>query len=396
MSRTRFTYKTTVTACFSAYVVQAAVVNFLPLLFVQMQREYGIPLSEITVLVTVNFGLQLLVDLASVKFVDKIGYRAAIVAAHLFSAAGFFLLTALPKLMDPFAGLLIAVGVYAVGGGLMEVLISPIVENCPTPNKEKAMSLLHSFYSWGQVGVVLLSTLYFRIFGVEHWRALSYIWALLPLANALVFAKTPIAAPPPAGQGSGGLTALLRHPVFWLLCLMMLCSGAAEQAVSQWASVFAEQGLGISKTAGDLAGPMAFAVLMGTSRAFYGHFGHRIRLSRFMLVSAVGLSGAYLLIALSPSPAGSLIGCAVCGLTVGIMWPGSVSTAAERIPTGGTAMFAMLALFGDLGCAAGPAVVGTVTDAAGNMQTGMLAAVCFPAAMLLCLLIQKRRKKVTQ
>ena len=384
-------YQTTIRACFVGYIVQAVVNNFLPLLFLQLQREFSIPLAKITMLVAFNFSLQLLVYLVSAKFVDRIGYRRCIVAAHVFCSAGFVLLTVLPRIMDPFAGVLAGVLVYAVGGGLLEVLVSPIMENCPTAHKEKAMSLLHSFYCWGHVGVVLLSTLYFKAFGIERWRILALLWAALPLANAFVFSRAPVPQPEPTKHGA--FMPLFKNKLFWIFLVMMLSAGAGEQAVSQWASAFAEQGLGVSKAAGDLAGPMAFAVLMGTGRAVYGRYGDKIPLHPYMVASTAVCVGTYLLIGLAPYPALNLVGCALCGLSVGIFWPGTFSKAAAGIPNGGTAMFALLALAGDLGCAAGPSVVGAVTDRCGDMKTGVLAAVCFPLLLLLSLFLEHRHRK---
>ena len=280
-------YRRTIMACFVGYIVQAVVNNFVPLLFLTFQRTYDIPLSQITMLVTFNFGIQLLVDLLSVGFVDKIGYRASMVIAHILSAAGLILLTILPEaLSSPFLGILIAVMIYAIGGGLLEVLVSPVVEACPSDNKEKAMSMLHSFYCWGHVGVVLLSTLFFSIFGIDNWKALAAVWSLIPLYNAFVFVKVPMAELMEEGEEGLRIRDLFGLKIFWVLLIMMICAGASEQAVSQWASTFAEKGLGISKTAGDLAGPMAFAILMGTSRAFYGKYGDRIQLDKFMIYSS--------------------------------------------------------------------------------------------------------------
>ena len=387
------TYKTTIYACFIGYVVQAIINNFAPLLFITFQNTYSIPLSQITLLVTINFGVQLLVDLLSTKFVDKIGYRTSILIAHICCAAGLMMLAVLPQLMPPFAGILTAVIVYAIGGGIIEVLISPIMESCPTDNKEKAMSLLHSFYCWGHVGVVLLSTLFFHLAGIQNWRGLAIVWAMVPLANTFLFAKTPIAPLIASGENGMTLRELFVNKTFWVLMVMMLCSGASEQAVSQWASAFAEVGLGVSKSAGDLAGPMTFAILMGGARAFYGKYGDRIDLDRFMILSTVLCIASYLLASLSPSPFMSLIGCAICGLSVGIMWPGTFSKAAVSLRTGGTAMFAMLALAGDLGCSGGPTLVGMVSNAAGdNMKLGILAAIVFPLVLVICLLGQRKKK----
>ncbi len=390
-------YNKTVTACFVGSIVQAVVNNFVPLLFLTFQRNYHIPLSQITLLVTFNFGIQLLVDLLSVGFVDRIGYRVSMVMAHVLSAAGLVLLTILPEVLDsPFAGILIAVFVYAIGGGLLEVLVSPVVEACPSDNKEKAMSMLHSFYCWGHVGVVLISTLFFRMFGIGNWKVLAVVWAVIPICNAFGFAKVPIAPLIEEGEQGLSLKELFGMKLFWLLLIMMVCAGASEQAVSQWASAFAEKGLGISKTAGDLAGPMTFAVLMGISRAFYGKYGDRINLDRFMIFSSCLCIASYLGISLLPVPQLSLAACAVCGLSVGIMWPGTFSKAAAALPKGGTALFAMLALGGDVGCSGGPTLVGAVTSMTGdNLKTGILSAVIFPVLLLaaVILLCGKARQK---
>lgn len=385
-------YQKTVRACFIGYVVQAIINNFAPLLFLTFRNSYAIPLSKITMLVTINFGLQLLVDLLAAGFIDKIGYRASVLMAHILSAAGLVCLAVLPDLFsDPFAGLLTAVLIYAMGGGLLEVLISPIVESCPTDNKEKTMSLLHSFYCWGHVGVVLISTLFFGLFGIANWKILALIWALIPLANTAVFAKAPIA--PLIGEGEKGFTIkeLVGKKLFWVLMLLMLCAGASEQAVSQWASTFAEQGLKVSKTVGDLAGPMLFAAMMGLARLIYGKYGDRIDLTKFMALSTILCIGAYLVVSLSPFPVLGLIGCGLCGLSVGIMWPGTFSMAAAALRGGGTAMFAFLALAGDLGCSAGPTFVGLVSSAAGDdLKTGILAGIIFPIILLLGIVLKRK------
>ncbi len=388
-------YNKTIAACFVGYIVQAIVNNFAPLLFLFFQRNYRIPLSQITLLVTFNFGVQLFVDLLSVGFIDKIGYRASMIAAHIMSAAGLILLTVLPEITPvPFTGILIAVMIYAVGGGLLEVLVSPVVEACPSDNKEKAMSMLHSFYCWGHAGVVLISTLFFYIAGIDDWKMLAIIWALIPMGNALVFVKVPIAPLMEDGEPGLPVTELFKKKIFWILLVMMVCAGASEQAVSQWASTFAENGLGISKAAGDLAGPMAFAVLMGTSRLFYGKYGDRIHLERFMIYSSGLCILSYLGISLFPVPQLSLLSCAVCGLSVGIMWPGTFSKASAALPKGGTAMFALLALGGDIGCSAGPTFVGMVSGALeDDLKTGILAAILFPALLLMgIMLCQKMRR----
>ena len=390
-------YQKTIYACFIGYVVQAVVNNFVPLLFLTFEKTYGIPLGKITMLITLNFGVQLIVDLLSAGFVDKIGYRVSIVIAHAASALGLIGLVVLPNLLpDAYTGILLSVMIYAIGGGLIEVLISPIMESCPTDNKEKAMSLLHSFYCWGHVAVVLISTCFFKIFGIENWKILACVWAIIPIVNGLIFTKAPIA--PLVEEGETGMTilGLCREKMFWILLLMMVCAGASEQAVSQWASTFAEKGLGVSKAIGDLAGPMAFAILMGSARAFYGKFGDKIDLDKFMVGSGLLCIASYLMISLSPLPQLSLLGCAICGLSVGIMWPGSFSKAAAVMRNGGTAMFALLALGGDLGCSGGPTLVGYVSSIfSEDLKKGIFAAIVFPVLLIVGTVLSGK-KRVTK
>ncbi len=385
-------YQKTVYACFVGYIVQAIVNNFVPLLFLTFQFQYHIPLSKITMLITVNFGLQLLVDLLSVAFVDKIGYRISTIFAHICVVLGLILLTVLPDILgDPFWGILLAVFVYAVGGGLLEVLVSPIVEACPTDNKEKAMSLLHSFYCWGHVGVVLCSTLFFTWIGIEHWKILAVLWAVIPALNAIFFSKVPIIQLNEQEQNGLTLKELVRKKLFWIFILIMTCAGACEQSVSQWASVFAEKGLGVSKTIGDLAGPMMFAVFMGLSRAFYGKYGDKIKLEQFMIYSGILCIVSYLLISFVPIPVIGFAGCGLCGLSVGILWPGTFSMASVSVRGGGTAMFALLALAGDLGCSLGPGIVGAVSGAfKDDLKMGIFVAVIFPVLLLIGILWNRR------
>lgn len=390
----KFTYKTTIFACFVSAVVQAIVVNYAPLLFLTFQSTYQIPISQITLLIAINFGVQLSVDFLSVFFVDKIGYRICVVVAQFTAALGLVELAVLPEIMPPFTGLLIAVVTYAIGGGLIEVLTSPIVESCPTDNKEKTMSLMHSFYCWGHVGVVLVSTGFFALFSIANWGILACIWALVPLINGILFLKVPLVSLIPEGKKGMTIGELFANKRFWVFVLMMLCSGAAEQAISQWSSAFAEQGLGVSKTVGDLAGLLSFAALMGTARAIYGKFGEKLDIDKFMGGSAALCLISYLMISLSPWPIVSLLGCAVCGFSVGIMWPGTLSKASVALPVGGTAMFALLALAGDIGCMTGPSVVGVVSDGLnGNLQMGIFSAILFPTLMLLCLLFVRKKRQ---
>ena len=387
-------YKGTIRACFVGYIVQAIVVNFAPLLFVTFQTQYGIPLSQVTMLITVTFGLQLTIDFLSAYFIDKIGYRAAAIIAHACSAIGLVLLAILPEILpNAFVGLLCAVFFYAIGGGLLEVLISPIVEACPTENKAQSMSILHSFYAWGSAAVIVISTLFLKIFGTEKWRLLAVLWAILPVVNGIVFLKTPIA--PLIAEGETGLKphSLFKIKVFWILAILMVCAGASEQAVSQWASTFAEKGLGISKVMGDLAGPTIFALLMGASRSIYGRLLHKFTLRTMMLFSGLLCVVSYLIIGLIPNSVIGLLGVVMCGFSVGILWPGTFSIAAAEIKNGGTAMFALYALAGDLGCMSGPTLAGLVATAAGeNLRIGIMSSIIFPVLMIAGLLMLKKEK----
>ena len=378
-------------ASYLGYITQAIVNNLAPLLFLIFQEVYRIPLEQITLLVTVNFCVQLSVDMLSTRFVDKIGYRPCIVAAHFFAAAGLAGLGVFPRLLpDPFVGLLAAVFLYAIGGGLIEVLVSPIVEACPTENKASVMSLLHSFYCWGSVGVILLSTLFLGAFGKSAWTVLALLWALLPLFNAFWFWRVPIARLTEEGEALP-LGKLFSQKLFWIFAALMVAAGACELSMSQWASAFAESGLGVSKTVGDLAGPCFFAVLMGCARVVYAKVGHKLNLLNAQWMCGLLCVAAYLLAALSPVPVLALLGCGLCGFSVGILWPGTFSVAARYLPKGGTAMFALLALFGDLGCTGGPTLVGFVSGAfGGELKMGLLAAVVFPVFLILAVLVCKR------
>lgn len=391
--KTNFTY--TINACYTASITQAAITNFLPLLFLTLQKEYGVTFEELSLLVSANFFVQLLTDLAAAKFVDKIGYRVCVVSAHVLCALGMIGLAFFPNIFPtPFIGLLFAVVLYAIGGGLLEVLTSPIVEACPSEKKAAAMSVLHSFYCWGTVFVIVASTVYFSVFGIENWRILACVWSALPLANSVFFSLVPINKIV-EDEHKMSIKDLFKNKLFWVLCLLMMCSGASELSMSQWASAFAESGLGVSKAIGDLAGPCAFAVLMGLSRLLYGKFSHKIKLNTFMLVSSILCVISYMLASLSSNAVLSLIGCALCGLSVGIMWPGSLSMGAKALPTGGTALFALLALSGDVGCSIGPAAVGFISDKlGGDLKKGILLAIIFPIVLIfgifICLKTWKR------
>ena len=387
----KLNYKHTTLACYNAYITQAITNNLPPLLFVTFEKSLGISTVLIGLLITINFGAQLAVDLLSAKYVDKIGYRNCFVIAHLMSAVGLVCMGVLPFVLpNAFLGLIVSYIINSVGSGMIEVILSPTVEAIPGGNKASRMSMLHSFYCFGHLAVVLLSTLYFTAIGIENWRILPAIWAIVPVINMIAFAVLPL--PQTAEEGmSMDTRELLSLKIFWVFFALMICSGAAEQAMAQWASMFAEQGLNVSKTVGDLMGPCMFALLMGISRAFYGKFGSRINLKGFISGSCILCIISYLITVFAPYPIISLAGCALCGLSVGIMWPGTFSLAAKRYPCGGTAMFALLAFAGDLGCIAGPNTVSLFSG--GNLKNGMLCAAVFPILMLILVKAGLKRKK---
>ena len=393
MAQTR-KYTRTLVACYLGFVTQSIAANFAPLLFLTFQSSYGISLDKIALIPVVFYLTQLLIDLGATKFADKIGYRVCVVASQVVSVAGLVMLAVLPELLPaPFLGLLIAVVFYAVGSGLVEVLVSPIVEACPFENKDGAMSLLHSFYCWGAVGVILGSTLFFAVFGTEHWQILTLIWALVPLVNVFQFLTCPIERLVEDGEGLPP-RKLLRLPLLWLMILLMVCAGASEATMAQWASAFTESALGVSKTIGDLAGPCLFAVFMGISRILYGKMSGKLNLAKTMLLSGLLCVACYLLASLSPLPVLGLIGCALCGFSVGILWPGTISLSSQGCPKGGTAMFAFLALAGDFGGTVSPAVVGSISElAGGNLKTGLLVATVFPVLLVTGLIVLNRSMK---
>ena len=386
-------YQKTLIACYLGFITHAIAANFAPLLFLTFHRTYQISLGRIAFISTAFFFTQLLVDLFCAKYVDRIGYRRSVIASEVFSAAGLIGLAFLPSLLpDPYVGILISVIIYAMGSGLIEVLVSPIVEACPFDNKDSVMSLLHSFYCWGSVGVILLSTIFFAIFGIENWRILACIWALIPLYNTFNFISCPIESLTEEGEGLS-IRQLCHIPIFWIALILMVCAGASEISMAQWASAYVESALGISKSIGDIIGPCLFAVMMGMSRSFYGKYGENIDLMKFMIGSGALCLVCYLLSALAPLPFLNLVGCAVCGFSVGIMWPGTISIASKKIPLGGTAMFALLAMAGDLGGSVGPGIVGFVTQNANdNLKVGMLAGCVFPTVLVLSVLLLKRKR----
>ncbi len=387
-------YRRTKVASYAAYVVQSIVNNFSPLLFVIFQKEFSISYSAISWLVLINFLTQLIIDATSTLFVGKVGYRVCLCAANLCSAVGLMLLPVLPYLLPPMAGLIIATIIMASGSGLIEVLVSPLMENLPTTEKAGEMSLLHSFFCWGQVGVVIITTLFLRFVG--QWRWLPFLWAIIPLWNTARFLHVPIIEPPEEQRSP--ISSLFKKPTFCLLLMVMICGGACEITISQWFSLFAEQTLKLPKVVGDLLGPCGFAVFMGSGRVIYAFWGKRLNIHKALILCTLLCIVGYLLTALSPYPALSLIGCMICGLSVSLMWPGTFSLSSETLNNQGTTMFALLAMGGDLGCSIGPWLAGTMSDLSislhlspEGLRFGLLTTLIFPLILLAGLLLLKRK-----
>ena len=390
-------YRKTLMACYLGFITQTICANFAPLLFLTFHKDYQISLGHIALIPTAFFLTQLIVDALCARYVDKIGYRRAIVGSQVTSALGLAGLAVLPEMLgDPFIGVILCVILYAIGSGLMEVLGSPIVEACPFDNKDAVMSLLHSFYCWGSVAVVLLSTVFFAVFGVACWKILACLWAVVPLWNIINFLRCPIEHLVEDGQGMT-IRQLCKAPLFWLAVLLMVCSGASELSMAQWASAYAEAALGLSKTLGDLMGPCLFAITMGISRVLYGKYGEKVDLTSFMLGSGALCLVCYLLASMTANPIWGLVGCIVCGFSVGIMWPGTLSITSARMPLGGTALFALLAMAGDLGGAFGPSMVGYVTQlASDDLRAGLQVGCIFPIGLMIGLIIMRRMTKKNQ
>ena len=386
----KFSYSHTVLACHGSGISQAIINNYTPLLLITLQLTYNLPLERITLLITLNFLTQLVTDFLAARYCDQIGHRTSIVASHILCSIGLVGLGIFPEIMQPFTGLLLAVVLYAIGGGIIEVLNTPIANACPSDNKAAAMSLLHSSYCWGTVLTVVITTVLFQLFGTDNWRLIGCLWALFPLANGILFLFVPIAPIVPEGERGMTFRDLFKQKVFWVLFLMMICAGASEMSMVQWASAFAETGLHVSKTIGDLAGPCFFSILMGLARVLSAKVSTRIPVERSMVRSAVLCVGSYILAVLPLHPLLNLLGCGICGFSVGIFWPGTFTIATTRCPLGGTAMFGLLALAGDLGCSVGPTVVGFVSGMfSDNLKTGLAVALLFPAMIVFSIRLLK-------
>ncbi len=383
-------YKFTVFGSYVGYLVQGVILSFLPLLYVQFNKEFSISYDVISVVISITFLLQLCIDYFAAKFVDRIGYRKCLVASCIFSTIGLALLGILPYYINPVAGIIIAVVFYSTGCGLIEVLVSPLVESCPTKNKTAHMCLLHSFYCWGLLFTVLVSTAFFAVFGIENWRWLAICWAFLPFVNTFIFLFCPIYKQTETSEGTS-IKQLLKNKTVWLIIILMLLGGSAEVSISQWMSVFVEQGLGIPKDYCDLLGTCIFAACMGISRVVFGLLSSKISLKKILLGAAAVTIAGYLLIGFSPNAVLSIIGCALCGFSTALLWPATLSLGAQIMPDTGTSLFGLMALGGDAGCIIGPALVGFVA-AKSSVSTGILSGIGCPIALFVIYLLMVLKK----
>lgn len=388
----KLTYRQTKTAAYLGYVTQAIVNNLGPLLFVTFSKEFGLSLDKLSLLITVNFGVQIATDLLSAKYIMKLGYRPACVAAHIIAALGLVFYGVLPKLMPPFAGLIVATVFTAVGGGLDEVIISPVMEAIPGDEKASDMSLLHSFYCWGQMAVVLGSTLYFITVGIEYWMWLPMIWAIVPVVTTVMFLFVPIRELSDHEEVIS-IRSIVSQKSFRILFVIMLCAGASELGMSQWASLFAERGLGVPKAMGDLLGPCLFAAFMGVSRLIFGIWGTKLNLENCMVGSAVLCVAGYLIASFVSNPIVALMGCGLCGFSVGLMWPGTYSICSTYIPDTSAKLFALLAFAGDVGCTSGPDVVGLIGNFRGDIRRGLSFGIIFPVVLAVSVTVLRMGKK---
>lgn len=410
-------YGLTKVACYIGYVVQAVVNNLLSLLFVIFNAQpYNISLEKLGSIIFINFAAQLFIDYISVFFTSRFGYKKCVVFAQATSVVGFVLLGFLPRVIEPYFGILFSILFLAVGSGLIEVLISPIIEALPSDNKASNMSFLHSFYCWGQVLTVIGTTALVFALGNDKWFYIPFVWSIIPFINTLLFTRCDILELENNSAHSSALS-LLKNKSVYKYMVFMFCAGASEITMVQWSSFFVEKGFGTEKWLGDLIGPCLFAVLMGIGRIGYGILGKKVSLERLLCYFSALCFVCYLVVALSNNGIICALGCAVCGLSVSVMWPGVISLSAEKFHSSGTAIFSLMAMLGDIGCAVGPWILGLIAEYAfdynlgrhlisalninstqSNMQLGFLICSIFPLIMFLFFVISavKRCIKATQ
>lgn len=391
----KINYTPTKISAYVGYFVQAIVNNFLPILFVAFQDIYGIGYEKLGRLIVFNFITQMVTDILSPKIISLLGYRKTAVMCQLIAALGLTLAAVLPNVLpNAYIGIVLAVIVYAFASGLMEVIISPMIEMLPTSNKSGNMSLLHSFYCWGQAITTVGTTLLLSAFGYRGWTYIPLIWAIVPFINAFSFIRVPIVEPQPERK-SDSFRVLFSDRRFRVFMLIMLCAGASEIAMAEWASVFAQNALGVSQIAGDLAGPCAFSLFMGLGRLLYAAFSEKISYRSTVIVLGLCCAVCYYIAAFASIPIFALAACALCGFTVSILWPGTISAGAVAFPRGDAVMFSVFAMCGDIGCCIGPWLLGVVAEHF-TLNIGFAVSSFFPLLMVaLAIFFIKEQRSVS-
>lgn len=376
-------------ACRLAMATSAIVNNFPPLLFTIFQKEFGLSLGSISALIAINFLAQIVGAIASPALIKRLGQHSTIIIGHGLCGAGLIILARYTTVEpSPFLDIAITLAVSAFGSGIINVTINPIIESICQGQSGRERSSIYAFYCWGFVLVVLITTLALSLLGQSFWRAITIAWALVPFITGAIFGNSRH----PKETFTAPVFKLINNKTIIIFLILMFCAGAAEQSMAQWASLFAKNGLGLSKTTGDLAGPCVFAAAMGLARWLYPKIIPESRLAKFMLISALACASGYAIVALAPIAALAFIGCGLIGLSVGILWPGTLSLSAERFSGGKESMFAALVVFGNLGCAVGPALVGATANLTESLHTGILFGLIFPIAFGVFLLFNKKAK----
>ncbi|MCQ2477954.1 MAG: MFS transporter [Clostridia bacterium] len=383
--------KQTKLACYIGYIVQAIINNFLPILFIVFQTNLDLTYEQLGRIVFINFFTQLLSDAVTPSVVKRIGYKGCAVLCHIFVTTGLIMLTVLTGIMsNTYLALIISVVVYAFGSGMIEVVISPIMELLPTENKAKNMAFLHSFYCWGQTFTVAVTTFMVLLLGYGNWRFIPLVWAIVPLFNTVLFLKVTVIEPNEVKGSFSNRNFLSKE--FICFIIFMICAGASEISMASFASVFAQNALGVSKLTGDLLGPCSFAVCMGIGRVLYGAFSDKISIKKALILNNILCVICYLTVAFTNINFLSLVFCALCGFSVSLLWPGTYSLAAKRFGGGNTVMFSIFALCGDIGCSAGPWLLGYIADVSGSLKKGFAVCTVFPLVMILAALTLIKEK----
>lgn len=362
-------YQLTTISCFVGIFCQAVSSNITAILFIPLMTLYGLSYVHLGLLVGINFTTQVLVDIIASRLVDRYGFRVFVLPSDILAVIGLVLFGLTPVLFDNIlTGLVFSTIIFSASCGLQEVMLSPIVNAIPHNDKGPAMALMHSFYAWGQVATIIITTLFLFFFGIENWQVIVFLWALVPLVNFFMFLAAPFPGVIHENQRMTMRDLILKP--FYLVALLAIMGGAATELVmNQWSSTFSEKVLELPKVTGDILGMCGFAVFLGLGRVLYGRYGSKINMNNVLVGSAAAAVVCYIAVAISPLPAISLAACAVCGLAASLLWPGTLVITAEKYPLAGAWIFAILAAAGDIGAASGPFAAGVITDLTRQMPS---------------------------